>query len=136
MRSLDTLRRLARQAVDRERQALMAIGGEITAIEEQIEAHRSATERERSADNDFMTSAATLAAFIQTTNAKIDELECRRHRLQEAYDAQVERVREERVGEKRYERMAERRSKQAEREAAVQEQKTIDELVTMSRGRK
>ncbi len=53
-------------------------------------------------------------------------------KLQEAYDAQIERVRHERVEQKRYELLIERRAKQEALEAAAREQKTIDELVTIS----
>ncbi len=129
MRSLNVLQRLAKQAVDRERQALQAIGSEIANVEADIETRLQAIECEASAPLDFMTSGATLTAFIQAGKAGIQAQRERHVRLQEAYEAQIERVRQERVEQKRYERLIERRSKQAALEAAAKEQKTIDELV-------
>ena len=132
MRSLDVLQRLAKQAVDRERQVLQAIGGEIATVEADIEIRQEAIEREASAPLDFMTSGATLNAFIRARKIQIQMQRERLAGLQQAYDAQIERVRQERVEQKRYELLIERRAKQAALEAAAKEQKTIDELVTIS----
>ncbi|MEZ5935325.1 MAG: hypothetical protein R3F54_26060 [Alphaproteobacteria bacterium] len=133
MKSLATLQRLAKMAVDQERQALLAIGGEIADLETAIERQRQAIEREAAASLDVMTSGVTLIAYIEAGKARIRELETRRQALRQAYDIQLERVRAQRVEEKRYERLAERRAEQAAREADAKEQKMIDELVTISR---
>ncbi|MGI9509729.1 MAG: hypothetical protein ACR2QJ_10330 [Geminicoccaceae bacterium] len=135
MRSLDVLRRLARQAVEQERRALLAIGTEIEAVEGDIEAMRRAIGIEASKPLDFMTSGATLAAFIAANKQRMRDLEVRRQQLQLAYDAQLERMRDERTEEKRYELLAERRARQAALEAAAKEQKTIDELVAIKAAR-
>ncbi|MEM8948960.1 MAG: flagellar FliJ family protein [Pseudomonadota bacterium] len=136
MRSLHVLQRLAKQAVDRERQALQAIAGEIADVEAAIETRQKAIEHEASAPLDFMTSGATLDAFIQAGRVQIQVLRKRLAELQSSYDAQIERVRQERVEQKRYELLIERRAEQAARETAAKEQKTIDELVTIKAGRK
>ncbi|MGI9488712.1 MAG: flagellar FliJ family protein [Geminicoccaceae bacterium] len=132
MRSLDVLQRLAKQEVDRERQVLQAISSEIATVEAEIEIRQKAIAQEASAPLDFMTTGATLTAFLQAGEVLIQTLRERLARLQEVYDAQIERVRQERVEQKRYELLIERRAKQAALEAAAKEQKTIDELVTIS----
>ncbi|MGI9421279.1 MAG: flagellar FliJ family protein [Geminicoccaceae bacterium] len=136
MKALGVLQRLAGQAVDRERRALLAIGAEITEVEGRIENWMRTMENEASASPDFRTSGATLPAFIEASKARVRALEERLADLQQAHEAQLERVRRERVEEKRFERLAERRSKQAALEAAAREQKTIDDLVAMRRSEK
>ncbi len=132
MKSLSILQRIAKQAVDRERQALQVIGSEIATVEADIENRRQAIEREASASPDFMTSGATLNAFIRAGEIQIKVRRERLRELQEAYAIQIERLRQERVEQKRYELLIERRAKQAALEAAAKEQKTIDELVAIS----
>ena len=136
MKALGVLQRLAGQAVDRERRALLAIGAEITQVEGQIENWVRTMENEASASPDFRTSGATLPAFIETGKARIRALEERLADLQKAHDAQLDCVRRERVEEKRFERLAERRRKQAAQDAAAREQKTIDDLAAMRRSEK
>lgn len=133
MRSLDILQRLAKQAVDRERQALQAISGEIADVEADIEARLKTIECEASASLDFMTSGATLTAFIRAGKVQIQARRERLKGLQVAYEMQIERVRQERVEQKRYELLIERRAKQEALEMVAKEQKTIDELVTIAR---
>lgn len=135
MGSLDILQRLAKQAVEQERQALQTIGAEIAAVEGEIEDKQRAIDTEASAPLDLMTSGVTLAAFIHANKQRMQELKGRLQQLRAAYYAQLERVRDERVEEKRYELLAERRRKQAALEAAAKEQKTIDELATIKAGR-
>lgn len=125
--------RLAKQAVDQERQALLAISNEIADIDAEIEASRQTMQREGSASLDFMTSGATLSAYLDAGKARIRGLMDRRQVLEQAYDIQLERVRLQRVEEKRYERLAERRAQQAAREEVIKEQKAIDELVITGR---
>lgn len=129
MKSLAVLQRLAKQAVDQERQALLAIGNEIQGLEGEIQTARETIGREAEASPDFMTSGATLPAFVQASKMRINEMELRIQALQQAFELQLERVRQQRVEEKRYDRLAERRAEQAEAEAAAKEQKDIDELV-------
>ena len=135
MRSLDILTRLAKQAVEQERQALQAIGAEIEAVEDEIEAKQRAIEAEAAAPLDLMTSGVTLDAFIQANKQRMQDLRGRLQQLREAHEQQLERVRAERIEQKRYELLADRRAKQAALEAAAKEQKTIDELVTIKAGR-
>lgn len=133
MKSLDVLQRLAGQAVDRERRTLSTIAAKIADVESQIDATLQAVEHEASASLDFMTSGATLTAFIEASNRRAHELRGQLLALQDAFDAQAERVRLERVEQKRYERLIERRAQETARETAAKEQKTIDELVAMRR---
>lgn len=135
MSSLDVLQRLAGQAVDQERQRLQTIGTEIADVENEIDDVNRMIVQETSAPLDFMTSGATLAAFIQAKNARLQDLKERLRGLREAYDAQIGRVREMRVEEKRYELLAERRATQMALEMAAKEQKTIDELVAIGHAR-
>ena len=130
MRSLIVLQRLAKEAVDRERQALLAIQRDMTAVENQIETWQQALQREMSADLDFMSSGATLIAFIGSGKAQLSGLQEQLAQLQEAHAVQMSRVREERVSQKRYELLAERRAQQAVADAAKKEQKEIEEIVT------
>ena len=74
MRSLDILQRLAKQAVERERQALQAIGAEIAAVESTIEDKQRAIDAESSASLDFMTSGVTLSAFIRVNKQRMHDL--------------------------------------------------------------
>jgi flagellar export protein FliJ len=135
LKALAVLQRLAKQAVDQERQALLAIGNEIKSLEGEIQAARETIGREAGASPDFMTSGATLPAYIQRTKRHINDMELRIQALQQAFELQLERVRQQRVEEKRYERLAARRAEQAETEAAAKEQKAIDELVACRHGR-
>ncbi len=107
------------------------IGRGITDVEAAIQRARQAIVRETAASPDFMTSGSTLPAYIAAEKARIRALEERMEALRQAYDLQLGRVRQERVEEKRYERLAERRAAKAAREAAEKEQKAIEELVTM-----
>jgi flagellar export protein FliJ len=132
LKALAVLQRLAKLAVDHERQALLAIGGEIADLEGEIDRWRQAIARESADFPDVMTSGATLAAYVAASKARMRELETRCQALRQAYDIQRERVRAQRIEEKRYQRLAERRAEQAAREAAAKEQKTIDELVTIT----
>jgi flagellar export protein FliJ len=135
LKSLGVLKRLAKLAVDQERQALVAIGNEIQSLEGEIRAARETIGREAAASPDFMTSGVTLPAFIQASKLRISEMELRIQALGQAFELQLERVRQQRVEEKRYERLAERRAEQAEAEAAAKEQKAIEELVACRHGR-
>ena len=135
MRSLIVLQRLAKQAVDRERQALLAIQRDIAEVESQIETWQQSIQRETSTDLDFMTSGATLTAFVGSAKTHLLVLQERLAQLQDGHAAQMERVREERVSQKRYELLAERRARQAALDAAMKEQKKIEEILTMRSGR-
>lgn len=135
MRSLAILERLAKQAVDRERRALRVIVDEITEVEDEITAHRATIERETTSPLDIMTSGVTLTAFVGATKDRIKNLENHLEQLREAYDAQLERVKTERIEEKRYATLAERRKERMAREAAEREQRVIDELAAIRHSR-
>jgi flagellar export protein FliJ len=135
LKSLAVLQRLAKQAVDQERQVLLAIGNEIATVEAEIEGLRQAIDRESAASHDFRSSGATLHAFIQAGKGRIRQCEERLLTLQQAHAVQLERVQQQRVEEKRYERLAERRAEQIARDEAMKEQKAIDELAVISKRR-
>lgn len=132
MGSLDVLQRLAKLDVDRERQVLLAISSEIADAEGEIEASLQALECEASASLDFMTTGATLDAFIHAGRARVRAQRERLAGLHKAYDAQIECVRRKRVEQKRFELLIERRAQQEARKTAAKEQKTIDELAAIS----
>jgi len=129
LKSLAVLQRLAKQAVDQERQALVAIGNEIEDLKAEVQTAHHAMEREAGASLDVKTSGATLPAYLQASRVRIHDLEQRIQALQQAFELQLDRVRQQRVEEKRYARLAERRAEKAAAEAALKEQKTIEELV-------
>ena len=132
MRSLAILQRLAKQAVDQERRALQEISAGMAAAEAEIDDARHAIERESALDIDVMTSGATLTAFIEASNRRIEGLKARLRQLEQAYSAQIERLHHVRIEEKRYELLAERRAKELALEAEKKEQKAIDELAVIA----
>lgn len=132
MKTLGVLKRLAKQAVDKERLALQEIADQIAEAEGQIHDLKRSIGDETSTPLDVMTSGATLNAFLVRTRLRIGALESHLIRLGEAREAQLQRVREERVEEKRFERLAQRRAAEQALEAAEREQKTIDELAAIS----
>lgn len=135
MRSLNVLKRLAKQAADRERQVLLGVAADINAVEQQIQQIKRKIEQESASSWDVMTTGRTFSAFVQGSKHRISLLEERLRQLTEAYDTQSERVRKERTEEKRYELIAERRAAREASEAALREQKEIDELVSIRHGR-
>lgn len=136
MKALSTLERLAGQAVDRERQVLQAIADEIAEVERQLRYLRQSIADETSRQLDVMTTGVTLSAFVEASNRRMLALDHRRHQLVAAYDAQAERVKQERIEEKRFQLLAERRAKQMASEAALREQKAIDELAATGHARR
>lgn len=133
---MDVLIRLAKQAVDQKRLALMAINTEIDDVEQRILDLENMTVSEADAVLDFMTSGATLTAFIRANKERIQQLEIHLKELRKRHDTQLECIRSERTELKRYELLAERRAKQAFEEAATKEQRAIDELVVIEAGRR
>ena len=135
MRSLDVLKRLAKQAVDRERRTLLQIAAEIGAVEQQILGIKQKIEQESAMQWDVMTTGRTFSAFVDSSKNQIGLLEERLRQLAEAYNTQSEHVRRERTEEKRYALIADRRAAREASEAALREQKEIDELVSTRHGR-
>jgi flagellar export protein FliJ len=136
MGSLDVLIRLAKQTVDQERLALMALNIEIAKVEQRIQDLKDMTASETVAGLDFMTSGATLTAFIRANKQRIQQHELRLQELRKRQDTQLECIRNERTELKRYELLAERRAKQTFEEVAAKEQRAIDELVVVRAGRR
>ena len=134
MKSLHILQRLAGQAVDRERQVLQAINNDIAAVEAAIETCLISIDGEAAQPLDFMTSGATLIAYIDAQKKRILDLNRQLAELNQRRDKQVERVRQERTEQKRFERLAERRSLQQAQEEETKQQKAIDELANIKRG--
>jgi len=135
MKSLQVLERLAKQAADRERQTLLRIAAEINAVEARILGIKQAIEQESNLPWDVMTTGSTFSAFVAGSKSRIDVLNEHLRQLNKAYNIQSERVRHERTEEKRYALIAERRAERAAAEAALKQQKAIDELVSTRHGR-
>ncbi|MGI9491867.1 MAG: hypothetical protein ACR2QF_05630 [Geminicoccaceae bacterium] len=135
MGSLDVMVRLARQAVDRERQALLEINAAMAKIERQIDDLAAMARSEAKKGGDFMTTGATLTAFLRANRQRamvaVEQLQT----LQTAKSDQLLKLQQQRVELKRYELMAERRAKQKAEDLAAKEQRVIDELL-VTRGKR
>ncbi len=135
MASLDLLARLAKQEVDRERQALHKLSTEIAETEQRIADLAGVMASEAAKPLDFMTTGATLVAFVEASKQRIEASKAHLSDLLLRRQTQLARLQEKRLELKRYETLAERRAQQAKAAAAAKEQKAIDELVAIKAGR-
>lgn len=136
MASLDVLARLAQQAVDRERQALMQINKVMAEVEKQIEILGAQAEAEATKGADFMGAGATLSAFLQVSRMRVHAARGELAKLRADHANQLDKLKQQRIELKRYELLAERRAKREADALATKEQKVIDELVTIKAGRR
>lgn len=135
MGALDVLARLAKQAVDRERQALQRINAATAEVEQRIEELHAMRTIEAAHGGDFMTVGATLPAYLQASRERGRAAAAKLRDQQAALAAQLKKLLQQRVELKRYEHLAERRAKRAAEDLAAKEQKVIDELVVITAGR-
>ncbi len=135
MSSLDVLARLAKQAVDQERQALQRINGAMAEHEQRIEDLRASTATEAACGLDFMTTGATLPAYLRANKLRIEAVAAQLRNLRAAHAVQLQKLQDKRVELKRYELLIERREQRLAEDLAAKEQKAIDELVTAKAGR-
>ena len=133
MGALDVMVRLAKQAVDRERQALQEINVAMTKIEQHIEDLAALARSEANKGGDFMTTGATLVAYLRANKQRAKAAAEQLQKLQSAKSEQLSKLHQQRVELKRYERMVERRAKQKAEDLAAKEQRVIDELLTTKR---
>lgn len=136
MGSFDVLVRLAKQAVDQERRALQQINVVIAEVEQQILDLDAMRATEAANGSDFMTTGATLPAYIRANKQRVQAAVKQGQALQAQHAVQLQKLQQQRIELKRYELLAERRAKRAAAEAAAKEQKVIDELVTIKAGRR
>lgn len=136
MGSFDVLARLAKQAVDQERQVLQRINGAIIDVEQRIEDLGAKTRAEAAKGTDFMTVGATLPAFIQANKLRVQAAVDHLQKLQLAHADQLQKLQQRRIELKRYELLIERRQKRLAEDLARKEQKTIDDLVLIKAGRR
>jgi flagellar export protein FliJ len=122
--------RLARQAVDRERQVLQEINAAMAKIEQHIDNLAAMARSEADKGGDFMTTGATLVAFLRANKQRAKAAAEHLQNLQTVKSEQLLKLHQQRVELKRYERMAERRAKQRAEDLAAKEQRVIDELLT------
>ncbi len=129
MGSFDVMVRLAKQAVDYERQALQEINAAIAEAERQIDDLAATARSEANKSVDFMTVGATLSAYLQANKRRSQAAAARIRDLQEVKAGQLQKLQQKRVELKRYEQLAERRAKQKAKHLADKEQKAVDELL-------
>ncbi len=135
MSSLDVLARLAKQAVDQERQALQQINNAIAEHEQRIEDLRIATAAEARHGADFMTVGATYPAYVRANKLRVEAAIAELRNLRSAHADQLQKLQDKRVELKRFELLIERREQRLAEEMAAKEQKAIDELVIAKAGR-
>lgn len=135
MGAFDTLARLAKQAVDAERQVLQTIDATILEAEQKVENLRAQAAVEAGHGQDFMTTGATLSAYLRANKLKIQEAQKRLQALRAAHGIQLKKLQQQLVEQKRCEALVERQRKRLADEAAAKEQKEIDDFVTIKSGR-
>ncbi len=134
MEALATLARLARQQIDRERQALSAVDAAMAELHAEIERLRQSVADERQATIGGV-GDAFLAPYIAASRTRENSLLARLAELEQARVVQIERLLEQRLGLKRLERLSVRR---AERQNAAQQRasrQALEDLIQTRHGR-
>jgi len=121
--------RLAKQAVDRERQELQAINAAISKVEQQIDELAVMARSEADKGADFMTVGTTLSAYLRANKLRTQAATGQLRDLQNAKIEQLRKLQQQRVELKRYELIAERRMKQEAKSLAAKEQRAVDDLL-------
>jgi flagellar export protein FliJ len=132
---LAVLVRLARHALDAERQALAQTDQAAGVIRAMLSDLREAAERERDAARGLVDGNARLVTYLRRVQGKAKELEAELSRLEDQREAQAARLTERHAELKRLEILLERRAARARAERLRREQKAIDELVLLRRPR-
>lgn len=134
MQALAVLARLARQQIDRERQALGALDTAMADTHAEIGRLRQSVADERQAAIPGV-GDAFLAAYITASRKRERSLLTRLAALEQARLGQVERLLEQRLGLKRLELLTGRRAER--RQAALQraDQRALEDLIQARRGR-
>jgi len=133
--SFDVLARLAKQAVDEERQKLHRINVAILETEKRIDELRAKARTEAGNGQDFMTIGATLPAYLQANKLRVQQAAHHLRQLEAAHADQLQKLQQQRIEWKRSEKLAERQRKRIADEIEAKERKEISELVTIKAGR-
>jgi flagellar biosynthesis chaperone FliJ len=134
--ALTVVARLARQALDAERRALVQIDQAIGATRAMlIEAHEAA-ERERRAACVLADGHVRLLAYLRRMHGRAEALAAELRGLENQRQAQAARVSERHLELRRLEILIERRTERASIEAEWRAQMAMDELVQLRRWRR
>jgi flagellar export protein FliJ len=132
---LAVLARLARQALDAERQALAETDQATDVTRAMLADLRQSAEGERRAARGLVDGNARLVTYLRRVRGQERELEAELCRLENQREAQTARLAERHAELKRLEILVERRAERARAERLRREQKAIDELVLLRRPR-
>jgi flagellar export protein FliJ len=132
---LAVLARLARQALDAERQALAETDQATDVTRAMLADLRQSAEGERRAARGLVDGNARLVTYLRRVRGQERELEAELCRLENQREAQTARLAERHAELKRLEILLERRAERARAERLRREQKAIDELVLLRRPR-
>jgi flagellar export protein FliJ len=133
--ALAVLARLARQALDEERQRLLGTDEAIAAVCDQRAGLREAAELERRAAGGFTDGNARIVTYLRRVAARAQRLQAELRRLEHQRAAEAARLAERHVELKRLEILVERRAERARAERIRREQQTTDELVVLRQHR-
>jgi flagellar biosynthesis chaperone FliJ len=134
--ALTVVARLARQALDAERRALVQIDQAIDATRDMlIEAHEAA-ERERRATCALADGHVRLLAYLRRMHGRAEALAAKLRGLENQRQEQAARVSERHLELRRLEILIERRTERASIEAEWRAQAAVDELVQLRRWRR
>jgi hypothetical protein len=135
MDALAVMARLARQALDEERRALIRIDQAIGLTRDLLSEAHEAAERERRAACALADGNVRLLAYLRRMHDRAAALAAELRRLESARQAQAVHLSERHLEQRRLEILIERRAERARVEAAWNEQTAVDELVQLRRWR-
>jgi flagellar export protein FliJ len=130
MKALQVMVRLAKQAVDQEQRRLQEINRAIASLEHRIDAQQRQAEQEMARPLDPLGAGLLLQPYLQASRQRLAAAGRSLEELEEMRRAQLDRVTERRVEQKRLEKLVELRARRALEEAARVERLKLDELVT------
>jgi flagellar biosynthesis chaperone FliJ len=136
MDALALVARLARQALDQERGALVRIDQAIGVTRDMLIEAREAAEREHRAACALADGNVRLLAFLRRTDGRAEALAAELRTLENQRQAQAARLSERHLELRRLEILIERRAERDRVEAAWREQTAMDELVQLRRSRR
>jgi hypothetical protein len=134
--ALTVVARLARQAVDAERRALVRIDQAIGATRAMLIEARAAAERERRVSCALADGHVRLLACLRRMHGRAEALAAELHGLENQRQAQAARVSERHLELRRLEILIERRAERASMEAEWRAETAVDELVQLRRWRR
>jgi flagellar export protein FliJ len=129
--TLAVLARVARQALDDERRALLATDRAIATLHDQLARLHEAAERERLAACALADGNARLLAYLRRSDARVRGAAAELRRLEHERHDQAARLTARHLELKRLEILLERRAARAHAERMRCEQQMIDELAAI-----